>query len=162
MITQERLKELLYYHPESGDFVWLSLASKQSRVQIGSQAGTPCTGYTRITVDGELYLAHRLAFLYMTGKFPEADADHKDTDRGNCCWDNLREATRSQNIVNTRPRRNSVLGVKGVSTSGNKFRADIKESKAKFRYLGTFDTVEAASAAFMAAARERHGEFART
>jgi len=41
MISQERLKQVLYYHPESGDFVWLEKTSIRTR--IGDQAGCVLT-----------------------------------------------------------------------------------------------------------------------
>lgn len=156
MITQARLKELLYYHPESGDWVWLVT---RGRAQMGDQAGALSAGYTRIKIDGASYLGHRLAFLYMTGAFPEADADHRDLQRGNGVWENLRPSTRSQNRANTAPTGKS--GLKGVRAHGNKFRAAIKGADGKNKHLGLFLSPEDASAAFAAAAKERHGAFAR-
>jgi len=155
MITQERLKEVLYYHPESGDWVWLV---SQGCVKAGTQAGAFHAGYTRMGVDGKSYLGHRLAFLYMTGAFPLADTDHEDVQRGNGCWDNLRGANRSQNRANI-PTKNK--WGKGVQPHGNKFRASIRLANKKSKHLGLFATAQAAGEAFAVAARERHGRFAR-
>ena len=67
MITQERLKEVLHYNPETGIFVW---EHSTPYVSAGTTAGWIDNGYIRIYVDGKEYKAHRLAFLYMEGYFP--------------------------------------------------------------------------------------------
>ena len=71
-------------------------------------------GYMVIYVDGKVYKAHRLAFLYMTGTFPTADADHKDTVKHHNWWSNLRPATRQQNSFNRGANRNSATGLKMI------------------------------------------------
>ncbi|HHK4055192.1 TPA: hypothetical protein ACQSSJ_005219, partial [Pseudomonas aeruginosa] len=70
-LTQERLKELLRYDTETGEFTWL--ARKGSRALVGSKAGSnDGQGYIRIAIDGRRYRAHRLAWLYCYGKWPAA------------------------------------------------------------------------------------------
>lgn len=109
-----------------------------------------------IRVDGRRYLAHRLAWLIMTGEWPATEVDHRDTDPGNNAWTNLRLATRSQNMQNRRAAgRNSATGVLGVSPCRSRYRAVIKTS-GRIRHLGVFATVEAAEAAYLAAKVELH------
>lgn len=159
MTTQARLKELFYYHPESGDFV--RRVATNNRDRAGEQAGSrDSRGYMALSVGGRTYKAHRLAFLYMTGKWPVNQVDHVDCAPGNNSWNNLREATQTQNKANGTVYQNSKSGLKGVRFEGTKWCAKIWSGK-KSKYLGRFDTAEEASAAFIAAARERHGEFAR-
>ena len=156
MITQGRLQEILYYHPSSGDWVWLV---SRGTVKAGTQAGTFHAGYTRISIDQKLFLGHRLAVLYMTGAWPTADVDHEDLDRGNSAWTNIRNATRSQNQANTTARA-SQAGVKGVHQHYNKWRAYISFG-GKRKHLGLFGTLEEAAAARNTAALQLHGQFAR-
>jgi len=68
MITQAGLKELLNYNPETGDFAWVK--SKKPAGGISSY------GYRRIIIDGKEHKAHRLAWLYTHGVFPEDQIDH--------------------------------------------------------------------------------------
>ena len=117
MLTQERLKDLLDYDPETGIFTWRDTRSNRAR---GRQAGWRRTGpsgktYIQIQVDDRSYLAHRLAFLWMEGSFPEADTDHEDGDGANNRWSNLKRVNRQQNQRNQRRSGINTSGVTGIS-----------------------------------------------
>lgn len=158
MITQERLKELLYYHPETGDFVWLV---KQGNRSAGVQAG--CLdekGYIRIKADGIKYKAHRLAWKYMTGKDPVNELDHRDRVRHHNHWGNLREADGVQQNANKNIQRNNVCGLRGVSQLKGRWRAVIYKAK-KQKFLGYFKSKEDAAAAYHEAAKQHFGDFLR-
>jgi len=112
-LTQERLKELLSYDPETGIFRW-----KISRrgVLVGTIAGSTRKDlYVMIRVLGADYLAHRLAWLYVYGYFPENFIDHIDRNPSNNTIVNLREVTQSCNIRNSKGRLGTISGIKGVS-----------------------------------------------
>ena len=98
-ITQEYLKSILSYDPETGLFTWL--VQKGARALVGSIAGTiRNNGYLKINIDKQLYYAHRLAHLYMTGEWPKNHIDHINGIKNDNHWCNLREATYSQNNKN--------------------------------------------------------------
>ena len=128
---------------------------------VGTVAGTihPPKGYRQIYIDGKCYRANRLAWLYMTGKWPKLDIgyiNHKTSDNR---WANLRAMTPSQRGATSRTRYK--LGVKGVwITKSGKYVARIKVAGKK-QYLGLFDSIEKASAAYTRAAKDAFGQFAR-
>lgn len=119
MITQDQLKEVLHYCPETGVFTWL--AGGSGRSGKGAVAGGFKTNgrsgksYGRIMIRGCYYLMHRLAFLYMTGEFPEDQVDHEDGNGCNNVWSNLQAATRGENAKNKRRQVNNTSGVVGVT-----------------------------------------------
>ena len=159
-LTAKKLRSLLHYNPGTGVFIWL-VAKK------GHRAGLPAgadhnRGYRTITVNGAAYLAHRLAWLYMTGEWPKHLIDHKDGDKKNNRWENLREATPRQNGQNRGAQKNSKSGVKGVSWSllHGKWTARIKAGGV-YRNLGYFSTIDAAADAYNEAAQRHFGEFAK-
>lgn len=157
-LTQARLKELLSYDPETGLFTW---NQSRGRVSAGTRAGTVSTkGYNIITIDLKKLRCARLAFLYMTGSFPQNDADHRNTIRTDDRWLNLRDATSSQNGANKNPSKRNKTGVKGVDLSHGKFRASIN-FRGKFKHLGLFEKLEDTAEAFRKASNDNHGEFAR-
>lgn len=111
MLTQTRLKEVLAYTPGTGTFRWR--VANSNRIKVGDVAGTPHNeGYIHIRIDGKRYLAHRLAWLYMTGEWPEYQIDHRDGIRNNNWFSNLRVATNAQNSENRK-------NVKGYSWHKN-------------------------------------------
>lgn len=77
---------------------------------------------------------------------------------------NLRRASHSQNLANSRRRANNTTGFKGVSLTGNrhrnKYRANIAWEGKQY-FLGHYPTAELAHSAVCAKAKELHGEFAR-
>ena len=160
-MTQKQLREILRYDPETGHFTYLV---SRGPVRAGSRAGTVqrCGGglYVRIQIDGYCYLAHRLAYFYMTDKWPTEMIDHWDLDGTNNCWSNLRPASRSQNGANGNAYRSNQLGIKGVFQKGNRFIASIKVN-GKQRYLGSYGTSGEAADAFALASRRARGEFAK-
>jgi hypothetical protein len=166
---QARVRELLDYDPETGIFLWkVDRTNGRGHVfrAAGSEAGyiaalNKTNYYRQIMIDGRTYRAHRLAWLYMTGSWPANGIDHADGDGTNNSWCNLREATRSENGGNSRRRSDNVSGAKGVRLDRGKWVAQITVA-GKICRLGTFNTLEAAAAAYEAAAIERFGEFART
>ena len=160
LITAARLRERLNYDPTTGLFTWLT---NRRSTAIGSVAGTPhIAGYVQINIDRRLYLAHRLAVLYMTGDWPTDLVDHENLNRADNRWSNIRQASHSQNHINTRVYRNNRLGVKGVSLhETGKFVAQIQVN-GKFRYLGLYATAVEAKAAYDRAAELGFGEFARS
>jgi len=160
-ITAARLRELLDYNHETGEFRWRKRVSRSA--QAGDVAGTLHTdGCRRIRIKRRDYRAHHLAWLYMTGRWCSALIDHRDGNPSNNCWKNLRRATASQNCANARRSKNNTSGFKGVSRTRNgRWRAAI-DKKRRNHHLGYFATPQEAHAAYAAAAPRLHGEFART
>ena len=147
-------KDKLIYNPENGLFTWKVSCGRK---RTGDRAGCPSgNGYIAIKIDGKRYLAHRLAWLYMTGEWPKDQIDHRNRSRGDNRWNNLREATASQNQANSK--RRGLL--KGVTRYRNKWMAQIKINQ-KTHFLGNFDSIDKAHAAYVVAAAVAFGEYAR-
>jgi hypothetical protein len=140
MITQARLKELLYYDPKLGWFMRLQ------NPRSGYVAGwfNKILGYSMVHVDDDYYYAHRLAFLYMTGAFPRGEVDHRDRNRTNNAWSNLRDVTRKQNIENGPLQKNNTSGIRGVYQRGSGWEAKIKHHGRSIS-LGNFSSKSKAS-----------------
>jgi hypothetical protein len=158
MLTQERLKELLYYDPETGIFTRIGMSTKSQRTDlIGVIAGGPTSdGYKRIAIEGGRYRSHRLAWLYMTSEWPKDEIDHKNRIRTDNRWANIRAATSTlnkQNIgcVNKR----SECGLTGVTKLGDRFRAKIGVNGGTV-HIGVYDTSEEAHQAYLETKRVLH------
>ncbi len=160
-MTPERLRRVLDYNPETGLFTRRCNVGK--RWKIGDKAGSPHNhGYVQIAVDGRKFLAHRLAWLWMTGEWPTFQIDHIDTNRANNQWANLRQASQSQNLMNSSCHYDNSSGIKGVSWSEErqKWVAQIRIA-GKNRQLGRFNSKQEAADCYNAAARLHFGEYAR-
>lgn len=149
-LTQERLRSLVHYNPETGIFTWL-VSSRQNKA--GDQVeGPDGGGYLCMVIEGERYLAHRMAFFYMEGYFPENTVDHINRIKIDNRWKNLREATMQCQLRNSSVRKDSFSGIKGVVW--NRFRRKWMASigvDGESKHLGLFsDKLEAAYYRFSA------------
>ncbi|KGM36101.1 HNH endonuclease [Inquilinus limosus] len=159
-LTLERFHELLTFDPETGIFRWKGVKARGRRQKPGEIAGhIHDTGHRRITIDGQFYYAHRLAWFVTYGVWPTGDLDHKSNNPDHNPTDNLRPATRTLNNANQKIRSDNTSGCKGVykPTGRKKWTA-----RAGRKYLGTFDLKEEAAAAYDAEARRLYGPYART
>lgn len=161
-LTADRLKELLHYDPVTGVFI-RKMTTNNNGAMIGDLAGSvDKDGYLRIGIDGFGYPAHRLAWLYMTGSFPEGDVDHENGRRTDNRFKNLRAASRNQNNMNQKRRADNRTGFKGVGLhSSGLYRARIKIPGKKARTIGYFKTPIEAHEAYIAAANQHFQHFAR-
>lgn len=158
-MRKSEVDKILSYDQITGIFKWKVNVS--GIAQVGDIAGSKTSeGYTVIQIKGRKYKAHRLAFLIIKGYMPKF-VDHKDTDRSNTAWHNLRECTKSQNQHNSKTPSNNTSGVKGLTfnKSTNKWVARISVN-GKSKYLGQFSDTTLAEAALSKARAEFHGAFA--
>jgi hypothetical protein len=157
-LSQERLRELFDYNPETGDFI---RRSGRSGVKAGAKVGyLHPFGYWYIRVDGKKYRAHRLAWLYITGAWPSGDIDHRNGIRSDNRFCNLREATREENAWNSKPKRRDGLRGSYLPKRYKRWAAQIMKNGKSHR-LGLFSTEMEAHKAYVAAATQLFGEFAR-
>ena len=150
------IQETLRYDPDTGNLIWK--LDRGRRVKAGSIAGAAhCAGYVQLRLQGKNYLAHRIAFLLMTGKWPEHQVDHINGVKDDNRWSNLRDVTNTVNSQNQRkPRPGNKTGLLGVSSKPKgKFQAQIKID-GKIKYLGLFDSADKAHDAYLLAKRELH------
>jgi hypothetical protein len=160
-LTHERLLEVLAYDPDTGVFTWRkSPKHRAGEIKPGDVAGTLRNGYVRILLDRTLYSAHRLAWFYVHREWPPDQMDHRDKVRSHNAIGNLRPATGAQNQRNVDAKRTSKTGVKGVNLNRGKFVARINRDGIR-RYLGHFDNLDDAQAAYAVAASEIDGAFLR-
>ena len=163
MPTQERLRSLLRYEPETGRFFWVSPTKYHPRLQ-NSEAGHSMPDakkkkYWVIKVGGVAYKRSRLAFVWMTGSVPE-QVDHVNGDSLDDRWTNLRAATALENSWNHKGRAKTTGLPFGVSlTAAGRYRARICREGVT-QYLGVFETAEDAHVVYMAARQEVFGEWA--
>jgi hypothetical protein len=156
-LTHSRLLQVLHYDAETGVFTWKSVTNRRMKKMVGQPAG--CLrpdGYLVVGIDGEAYLAHRLAWFWQTGKWPVDEIDHISGVKTENRFANLREANRSENRQNTRLAF-SACGILGVSwcKREQKFRATIK-LKGKQRSIGYFDAAEDARERYLSAKKVMH------
>ena len=157
-ITLLRLKCVLEYNPETGRFIWIKPSYKNKNGNVGKVAGyLDQDGYVRITIDRRRYYAHRLAWLYMTGSWPEKQIDHKNRMESDNSWLNLRLATHAQNQHNRGVLKNNKTGLPGVVERKWGWVAYIMREGVN-NYLGSFKDPDEAYGAYLKE-REYRGEF---
>lgn len=155
----DRLNEILFYDEADGE---LYLRVDRGPRKAGMLAGGPAGFHITVAIDGIRYLSHRIIWKMKTGKDPVLDIDHKDTNGHNNRFENLREATVSQNRHNMKLSRRNTSGVKGVSFDVNikKWRVEVMKDLIR-HWIGNFENLDDAKEAVLIAREKLHGEFAR-
>ena len=149
-------QRLLRYEPHTGLFFWR--ISSNSRATEGNKAGTNRYGYIVITINGFKHRAHRLAWLFSHGRWPQGVIDHINGNRSDNRIANLRDVTVAVNTQNQkRANRDSKTGVLGATKHQlcNKYCAQITIDNKRI-YLGLFATPELAHQAYLDAKRKYH------
>jgi hypothetical protein len=129
---------------------------------LGRQAGTITNGYRQIEIDYKLFKAARLAWLYMTGSWPENLVDHVNGNRSDDRWCNLRAATYQENARNRKPGKRNKSGKVGVAIGSktDTWIAHITIDNQTLK-LGCFEVIGDAVEARCAAEKHYFGVFAR-
>lgn len=157
-LTAQRLRELLHYDPETGVFTW-RVANGNRAPAGGAAGGRRSDGYVHVGVGGggSRYLAHRLVWLHVHGRWPVGQIDHINGNRSDNRLANLREATQAINSQNIRAafRNNAASKMLGVYRNGKRWMARIWVN-GRPRYIGTYDTPQEAGDAYIAAKRQLH------
>lgn len=163
MIDQKTLKLHIHYDKITGSFTWLRKNKTGTKRLPEAGSVSKVSGYRQIRINYELYYAHRLAFLYVDGRFPEYLVDHINMNRSDNRWSNIRHATKSINGKNRQMQANNTSGYNGVvfDKRSRKWVAQMKCSGANI-HIGSFDSKEDAAAARSAAQyglgfTKRHG-----
>ena len=166
MITREEVVRVLHYDECTGIFTWK--ISHANNVKAGRETGcvnvsVSGKAYRVIRINGRSYKAHRLAWLILTGNFPDDQIDHIDGNGLNNRSVNLRAVSRAENCKNVRKHARNTSGVTGVywDKAGSKWYASIKIN-GKQKRLGYFDFDEAVAvrkeAERIHGFHHRHGE----
>lgn len=141
----DQIDQLLRYDPESGKLFW---RVSRGQLQAGSEAGTITainqrTPYIRMLVNRRPYLAHRVAWLLMTGSWPVNQIDHRNGDGLDNRWCNLRQADASLNMRNQALKRTTTSGFRGVNfrKRTGKWKVEITHNEQRL-FLGYFDDLE--------------------
>jgi hypothetical protein len=161
-LTVDCVNSLLSYDAISGHFTWLVDPCTGPR-RKGTRAGClDQTGYWLIKIGQKRYMAHRLAWFSVHGSWPNLDIDHINGDRNDNRLENLREASRSENCANRRLQSSGKSGFKGIHWNKklNKWQVGLKQGQLK-KHIGVFKDLEDAKSAYLRAATETFGAFAR-
>ena len=158
MITQDTLKQMFNYDPETGIFTWKVSRGPKKK---GDIAGTLTKdGYIRITVNKRPYYAQQLACLYMTGEWPEHEMDHENRITYDNRWCNIRNATKQENLRNRKAWSKS--GYLGVSWNRGKWQVYVVNSNGESISGGRFEhkDLELAVKSANTLRQKLHGELA--
>lgn len=144
--TIERLREVISYNQETGELTWLKNTSVRN--VIGCCAGHfhKTQKYLVVGIDGCTLKGHQVAWALMTGSWPVTTVDHRDRNRGNNKWSNLRVASKFEQSLNQSIRKNNKSGARGVFNLRRgrlSFMAQIR-FKGRMKYLGVYGSFEEA------------------
>lgn len=154
-LSYEKLISELRYYPESGRFIRLKGRHRGKPVGVLTKHG-----YIRVRIGNHRIMAHRLAFLYMTGEFPRDIVDHINRIRNDNRWENLRLADSSENVMNSTTRKDNTSGVKGVNLNRSTGKWVVRiQNKDGRKYLGSFDSFQEACTVVKIEREKLHGIF---
>lgn len=142
MLTQEYLKEILQYNENTGIFTWLKKTTNciHNRIVVGSVAGSVSKrGYLQIVINNKRYFSHRLAWLYVYGKYPNNNIDHINGITNDNRIENLRDVTQRTNSQNRKTHRKGSLVGSSYCKKRNKWRSTIYFNRKRY-HLGYFET----------------------
>ena len=151
----------MHYNRSTGNFTWLIKPSR--RYPVGMRAGSAKPdSRVSIGINRIEYKAHRLAWFYVTGRWPKNEIDHKNGNNADNRFRNLRKATHAQNMRNRKIQSNNTSGIKGVYwlKRTKRWKAQISLNR-KAIHLGYFSTRTKAARAYAVAAKKYHMEFVR-
>jgi len=149
--TKEIFEEYLSYNKNDGKFTWIK--SKQGTPKSSKAGCVHNSGYVLIRFNGKYYRAHMIAWLLMTGVWPNMDIDHINENKSDNRWKNLRLLTRSNNMKNIFKRKNNKSGITGVcwDKSNKRYEVRITNKDKKSIRIGRFvDLIDATIARFNA------------
>lgn len=154
-VTAARVRETLEYDATTGEFTHRIKRSRNTvagaRVKLSNQREA------RIRLDGRAYVAHRLAWLYMTGEWPKHEVDHIDGNPRNNQWANLRDVPHQINLQNLRKARSdNKVGMLGVSPARGGFIAQIAAPDGRRLASRQFKTAEEAHDHYLEMKRNLH------
>lgn len=159
-ITRDRLKKLLFYDPDTGIFLWETRTGKRGKPGEVAGCVINITGYIQIRIDSKNYFAHRLAWFYMTGKWPTYMIDHINDDnnpesvnRADNRWCNLREVDNRGNQSNRKIHREGRLVGAYYNKIKQKWVSQIGID-GKRKHLGYYETEQEASDVYQKALTE--------
>ena len=142
-LSSTYVRSILEYKPESGIFLW-----RHNGKIAGGKTGR---GYFRVYIDGKHYASHRLAWLYAHGHWPNGQIDHINRDPGDNRIANLRDVSASENCKN---RNHRVPGRRRNTKGYTRHKSGLWQvqlwcpDQKSIRYVGLFETREAASEAY--------------
>jgi len=160
--SAEDLRKVFTYNPDTGKLYWNIRNDVPKYVNTrfaGMEAGSPFSGRLQVRLNGISYLVHRIIWVIMLGDVlnPKDDIDHKDLNGFNNEWNNLRIATRSQNIANRNMQINNDFGIKCIDKlPGGSYRVRIAGV-----HLCCCTTIEEAVEVYNIAATKLYGEYGR-
>lgn len=156
-LSHEEIKALFFYNPETG-----ILYKRGTEEPVGFKGSR---GYVLVNINGKMIGAHRIAHMWMLGKWPPRIVDHVNGDPSDNRWANLRLASPAHNAQNRRPvdRILEKNGYKGVTrTKGGRWIVKVQAHWKLTSALGSFDSAYLAHQAYKKIVREQHGQFAKT
>jgi len=162
LVDLSEISQDLEYCPETGVFRWKKHMGGRSP-KAGEIAGTPhIAGYTQVGYKRNIYLAHRLAWLFVHGSWPKKDLDHINGDKKDNRIRNLRECTHAENMLNRRKQKNNKVGHKNICLPRGKNQYVVRIAKhGKTHCAGYYYSLEDAIKARDAALKKVCGEFAK-
>lgn len=114
-------------------------------------------GYVLLCINQKQVRAHRVAWFFAYGEWPDCDIDHINGCRSDNRLSNLRKATRGENMQNLKKaHKDSKCGLIGVSQIRGKYWFARITIGGKTKHLGSFKTKEDAHQAYLNAKREIH------
>lgn len=160
-MTQEELKKILHYDPETGVFTWLVKPSQIVKSGVRAGSFTP-RNYRKISIKRKQFLEHRLAWLYVTGENLDTFLDHINGNPSDNRFSNLRKATTFQNSANQGIRSDNKSGHKGICWNKKlcKWGSSIQYNHKQI-HLGVFLTIEEAINSYEEMATRLFGEYKR-
>lgn len=158
MISHSRLKELFDYSPDGG-FIRKVVLNRRSKVGEYVYGFSDRLGYKYASVDSKTYPMHRLIWAWHGHE--ESELDHVNRIRSDNRIENLRPASRCQNMWNKGKQSNNTSGVKGVCWKKDKDAWSVRLGvEGRRLHIGYFKEIELAELVAIEARAKYHGSFA--